>query len=772
MKISALLALVLSWPVLSQARVDTPAVDESGSSSSPATDAIEIQQVAFRVRSEFQADLNADSGWAAGVNEPAVVQADEPFRIRFEVQTAQSAHDPVRFGLQFRRNGGQWAPVLGENFPQPEKIAKIEPRDESADVFRSSWVFVEGGVRDLSINGKGSGMTLGHNDPQASNNGEHPVLAFSTHTPTWEPTEFASELHFSSPGELSGGLAVHYHSPQDYVRVELANGKALRVVELARGRASVLADVPVQFETSEWIDLVVKLDGSDLNVEINGEELLSDIPLNRLEPRPALGLFKDGPGFVEFRNVVMEGEPASPMTSIVAARGFSHGAQTEDVLDSSDLEFVGGSGASFSSLTKPVEITEGHIELEFPLVIRMFSDGAVRSESGDFFEYRLVDEHGNTLSFQHPAAVELYVPDYHLGGTFVETPMRMGPWQSADGSLYFLMEPAETWNALMVVRSTDKGKSWREIDPQGRPETGDLEGLGSFFDGRSIHIFHQTSDEVVYHVFDTSANSAELGAWVITDELVETPTEPPTQVADIGVLSDGTVVGVFADGRGLKLKTRERQGGWNQTYILEQGETTTASGPSVVVGKDDVVHIVYTLDNGQAIYRQFVTDTGLAAQEVISGEIGTGEADVGALLPLLYHENDNSVSVIYRAQDQRLYERRRSELGHWRRAQRVSVSPVVQNAVDSDQVGADAISHNGRIHLLFVHEDSRQLFYTRQASETWSNPVEVTSEMNVQWVRGALIDSGGRQRYGFVLDAGSDGGSGMNKYREIELTTP
>jgi hypothetical protein len=41
------------------------------------------------------------------------------------------------------------------------------------------------------------------------------------------------------------------------------------------------------------------------------------------------------------------------------------------------------------------------------------------------------------------------------------------------------------------------------------------------------------------------------------------------------------------------------------------------------------------------------------------------------------------------------------------------------------------------------------------------------------WVRGNLYtNADGAKVYGFVYDAGSDGGAGMNRYGEIELGRP
>lgn len=122
------------------------------------------------------------------------------------------------------------------------------------------------------------------------------------------------------------------------------------------------------------------------------------------------------------------------------------------------------------------------------------------------------------------AQIVLTVPDGHLGGTFVETPGRIGPWQAGNGDLYFIMEPSETDNRFMMMKSADGGKTWREVDGANRPETGDLESVDSRQVGDSIHIIHQVTHSVRYHVFNTSDHPNEPDRWSVRDEVAATAT--------------------------------------------------------------------------------------------------------------------------------------------------------------------------------------------------------------------------------------------------------
>jgi hypothetical protein len=467
-------------------------------------------------------------------------------------------------------------------------------------------------------------------------------------------------------------------------------------------------------------------------------------------------------------------EIASPRVSVVSIGVYAAGAATEDLIRGSALPFRPGTGVVLDSLTDGWSGGGVQGEWEWPVVIRRFADGAVTNDAGDTFEFRMADAHGRPAAAGVMPELTLTVPPRLLGGTFVETPGRLGPWQASNGGLYFVMEPAETDNVLMVVKSEDGGDTWREVDGAHRPTTDDLEGFATAqHDGR-IHMLHQTSDAVRYHVFRTSDVPNAPDRWAIRDELVARPGEPPTQVAALAVRSDGSAVGVYGDARGLRYRIRSPAGSWGDERGLDGPAERTLSGPQVILGPDDVVHLAYTASDGvegSVWSRTIDADGSLGPAELISTGVGTGEEDVGAVLPLVYLAEIDAVVVLYRLADGGLWERRITGAGRPTRPVRVTDRPVVQSAVDSDQVGADAIGDGATVHVLFIDEETRALYHVRSGpTRAWDPAARVVDGIDAQWVRGArLLTRGGSAVYGFVFDAGSDGGSGMNHYGEVPL---
>jgi hypothetical protein len=539
-------------------------------------------QVSFRVRSDFAAKLNADRGWAGALNENATVYADDPFRVRFELELAGGQEGGRRFRLQYRRNAGDWTDLEAHQFPAPAK--------------------------------------------------------------------------------------------------------------------------------------------------------------------------------------------ATPRVSIASARAFKDGAATTNLLAGSTAPFAGGAGVSLADTTAVWEGTRGHGEWEWPLVIRRYADGAVTSDPGDTFEFRMAEADRDPFATYQNPVLKLAVRDGHVGGTFVETPGRIGPWQASGGDLYFIMEPAETDNRFMMVKSSDGGRTWKEVDGANRPRQGDLEGVASQLVGDTIHVIHQ-SREVRYHSFRTADHPTLPDTWDVRGEPVASPGKPPTQAVSLAVRSDGSVVAFYAGPGKVRLKVRAPGGEWGDERVIDDGLAPDLSGPAAVRGAGDVVHLAYTGADGTAWYRRLLPDGELSPRQQIAEGLGTSPRERISILPLVHLPKENTVVILYRLATGRLWERRVTSAGEITQPVMVSDRDVIQSAVDSHQTGADAIAHGDTVHVLFIEKDSGGIFSTRcDAAGAWQPSALRVDGIRGQWVRGGLLRRrDGASVYGYVYDAGSRGGSGMNRFAEMVL---
>ena len=94
---------------------------------------------------------------------------------------------------------------------------------------------------------------------------------------------------------------------------------------------------------------------------------------------------------------------------------------------------------------------------------------------------------------------------------------------------------------------------------------------------------------------------------------------------------------------------------------------------------------------------------------------------------------------------------------------------VVTDAVDSQQAGADAVLDSEAVHVLLIEESSRSIFSTHDKGGWQPARIQVNNILG-SWVRGNVYTrSAGMRVYGYIYDAGSEGGAGMNRFGELVL---
>jgi len=546
-------------------------------------------QSSFRVRSDFGAPLNADRGWAGALNEDVTIAADQPFRLRFEVERAPLSSGTEGFRLQYRRNAGEWTDVEAHDFPKPDSD----------------------------------------------------------------------------------------------------NARAPRV-------------------------------------------------------------------------------------SIVSCAAYKNGEATINLLEGSTIDFRSGAGVSLvertASWTGAGSPGAGsHGEFEWAVVVRRFADEAVTNEPGDTFEFRMVEAGGALLGAYRSPLLRLVVPPGHVGGTFVETPGRIGPWKAANGDLYFIMEPAETSNLFMMVKSANSGRTWQEVDAMNRPSTRDLEAVDARLVGDTIHILHEVSRSARYHSFRTSDHPTRPDSWAARGELVAN-VSPVAQAAALEVRSDGSLVAFYVGPTRIHYRIRSPAGVWGVENVVDPNVGPNLAGPQAVRGANDTVHLAYYGTDGTIWYRRLLASGVFTDAQLLATGAGTSRAEYGAVLPLIYIPESNTVVIMYRLASGRLWERRVVNDAPPTPAVRVTDRDVITDAVDSQQPGADAMLDGRTVHVLFIEPSSRSIFSTRD-SGSWEPSTLTVDKILGSWIRGNIYTRrDGARVYGYIYDAGSNGGAGMNRFGEIVLS--
>ena len=738
--------LVLAWMTFAGGCGFRESVSELGGES------------AFRVRSGFESGLNADEGWAGELNESAAIKADQPFRIRFEVESSV-AMDGTPFELQYRRNEAAWKTVEAHDFPHPLRELDLEFEETPVGMSPKNWSVEHGSSKDVVVALEDGSKLLRVHAQQ------EPLVVL--HTPPWEVTELAAEIKLSQENQSGAGFVFAYADPQNYCRVFLDTtvGK-IRASRIVNGLESILAEEQAAIASGQWVNLEIDMEDELAEINFQNDTLEFEAEMGTGTPSSQIGFYLPVGSAAEFRDIAIAGEARSPRVSIVSCPAFENGEATTHLLSASTTPFQPGAGVELTEQTLPWSGGNAHSEYEWALVVRRFADGAVTNEEGDTFEFRMATADGNPLNSGPNPVLKLTVPPGHLGGTFVEAPGRIGPWKASNGDLYFIMEPTETDNLFMMVKSTDNGLTWQEVDAANRPETNDLEAVDGRQIGDTLYILHQVTKSSHLHAFRTSDHPTHPDTWAFTDELAAVA-DSMAQAATLVVRSDGSMVAFYV-GQTLHYNIRSSDGTWGEQIIIDPN-APAAAGPKAVVGANDTVHVAYYRIDGTLWYRSLLIDGTLTDAQQLASGAGNSRAEYGAVLPLVYIPESETVVIIYRLDDGYLWERRIQNSGTMTQPVRISDRPVVTDAVDSQQAGADAIVDGQTIHLLFIDEETRSISRTHDRGG-WQPATLQVGDILGSWVRGnRYANADGMKVYGFVYDAGSDGGAGMNRYGEMEL---
>jgi hypothetical protein len=229
---------------------------------------------------------------------------------------------------------------------------------------------------------------------------------------------------------------------------------------------------------------------------------------------------------------------------------------------------------------------------------------------------------------------------------------------------------------------------------------------------------------------------------------------------------------VYGGPNRIHYKIRGPDGTWGTDTTVPSKTGDALSGPQTTLGADGTVHLAYTRRDGTGWHRRIRADGSLSPPTHITSNLGTTEADIGAILPLVHLPESNTTVLLYRRASGQLWARRMADNGALSRPVQVTERPVVQSAVDSDQVGADAVAIGTSVHVLFIEAGTGRLYHTSSPRRgEWRTATVQVDSVDAQWVRGQPVSkrASAPTAYGYVYDAGSDGGSGMNWYREVPV---
>lgn len=466
------------------------------------------------------------------------------------------------------------------------------------------------------------------------------------------------------------------------------------------------------------------------------------------------------------------GNTITPRVWVGESSEYADGAATTNELTGNAKTFVAGDGNE-DPLTAAIDLNNEHTEWEFTIVIPTFWAATSNNQNvdTDTFDFRLYESGGTVFdTYDETPRITLNVPDFYIGGTYVETPNTIGPFVDGNQNLYFAIEnaadgtPASTAGLWAMIKSTDNGASWTEQDRAGAPGQNDLEAVDIVQVDDTLHTLHHRGPQVNYNTFHMSSHGTTPDTWVINEEDIITITEPTQQSCAITVMSDGDVWAFFTRDVSATQEVSyvRRNGTWGSATDVDTGSNNFVS-VTAVLGDNDLTHIFYKDQNGHDIFHRTLS----AASSLSGPDTVTTDAHQNGrhpFAPAIYYD-DGGVEVIviaYAEQtDGQMYTR------YYRDNTPQSPTVASDNAVEvsppsgptSEQPVAFIANNGTNVFLRYSHATNNDIYEDENADEGgWGTDTAELTGIKTIYVRGRVIVHSGGTVLGYIYEDSEDTG--------------
>lgn len=368
-----------------------------------------------------------------------------------------------------------------------------------------------------------------------------------------------------------------------------------------------------------------------------------------------------------------------------------------------------------------------------------------------------------------------------LTGVMPEANAHLGPYKDGNGNLYTVLEDfLGAGNKPKLMKSTNHGANWSEIDAANRPQKSDLEGYWLEQVGTTIYFgWQKSSGEVYYAAFNTSDAPSNPDKWVIKDVSLNT-SEPAEQWFSMNGLSNGDVwmfYGIGPNGSGEQMGFRKRvksTGAMSAQVSLDTGKSVTQVVS--VAGAGDVTHIIYNNFATKQIFYRTLSASGTlgAAKRIDTG--GTNSQYVPMTNAVLHSWGGQEyVTVAFGNPSSNLKSISvNTATGTASAEATISTVPVTVNpGTGSKSIIAHLGTDGTTVHALYSDESGDDIWHDKTSGSGWGGTdVNVLGGVQTLWITGAAVynNKSGMKVLGYIYTIApfvDDGGT--HRYNEIRL---
>jgi hypothetical protein len=382
-------------------------------------------------------------------------------------------------------------------------------------------------------------------------------------------------------------------------------------------------------------------------------------------------------------------------------------------------------------------------------------------------------------------------PAGSIYGIEPEAQSHVPPYEDGNGNLYRVTEeyydPVPNHNTPMMMKSSDGGQTWAQVDAANRPTDRDLEGSWLLQAGTALIYVHTNGNRVTYSEFHTSDAAGTPDRWVVQNERgISGLLSDPRQWACAARTSDGRLWVFFADttlnGRfQLSYIRRDAPGSWTPKTRISTDTESLAGATCAVDPATDVTHVFYhDYAKKQVLYRSLSPDGTLSpAVRVDTTGTSTAERNYHAVAnPVVYSAGGSTVVTAMFGSASGV--RALSVVDGVIAPEQVvdPAAPSISPANIGRNTGSDGpVMHlavdGSTLHAVWAVASTGDVWHSsRPHGGQWSTPTLLVDSGagHVSWLYSKVYPLGGQRVLGYTYDLGPhEDNAGDIRYRHVPL---